>query len=50
MAKGRLGQGANEEGAVHLVSTLIVGVLSQAFANEPDLSWGEGHSTPMLAR
>jgi AcrR family transcriptional regulator len=48
VAKGELGPGANEEGAIYLVSTLIVGVLSQAFANEPDLPWGEGRFTPMF--
>ena len=37
---------ANGEDAIYLVSTLIVGVLSQAFANEPDLPWGEGRFTP----
>jgi AcrR family transcriptional regulator len=50
VAKGQLGPGANEEGAIYLVSTLIVGVLSQAFANEPDLPWGEGRFTPMFPR
>ena len=49
VAKGELGPAANEEGAIYLVSTLIVGVLSQAFANEPDLPWGEGRFTPMFA-
>ncbi len=49
VAKGELGPGANEEGAIYLVSVLIVGVLSQAFANEPDLPWGEGRFTPMFA-
>ena len=48
VAKGQLGPGATEEGAIYLVSTLIVGVLSQAFANEPDLPWGEGRFTPMF--
>jgi AcrR family transcriptional regulator len=47
---GQLGVAANEEAAVYLVSTIIVGVLSQAFANEPDLPWGEGRFTPMFAR
>jgi AcrR family transcriptional regulator len=50
VAKGQLGPAANEEGAIYLVSTIIVGVLSQAFANEPDLPWGEGRFTPMFAR
>ncbi len=44
------GPAADEEGAVYLVSTIIVGVLSQAFANEPDLPWGKGRFTPMFAR
>ena len=30
------------------MSVIIVGVLSQAFANEPDLPWGEGRFTPMF--
>jgi AcrR family transcriptional regulator len=50
VAKGQLGPAANEEDAIYLVSTMIVGVLSQAFANEPDLPWGEGRFTPMFAR
>ncbi len=48
VASGQLGPGANEDGAIYLVSTIIVGVLSQAFANEPDLPWGEGRFTPMF--
>jgi AcrR family transcriptional regulator len=42
---GELGPGADSEEAVYLVSTLIVGVLSQAMANEPDLEWGNGRFT-----
>jgi AcrR family transcriptional regulator len=49
VAKGELGPTANDEGAIYLVSTIIVGVLSQAFANEPDLPWGEGRFTSMFA-
>ena len=49
VAKGELGPAANEESAIYLVSTMITGVLSQAFANEPDLPWGEGRFTPMFA-
>jgi AcrR family transcriptional regulator len=49
VAKGQLGPAANEEGAIYLVSTIIVGVLSQAFANEPDLPWGEGRFTSKFA-
>jgi AcrR family transcriptional regulator len=48
VAKRQLGPAANEERAIYLVSVLIVGVLSQAFANEPDLPWGEGRFTPMF--
>jgi AcrR family transcriptional regulator len=49
VATGQLGPAANKEGSIYLVSTLIVGVLSQAFANEPDLPWGEGRFTPLFA-
>ena len=48
VAKRQLGPAANEENAIYLVSVLIVGVLSQAFANEPDLPWGEGRFTSMF--
>lgn len=47
--KGQLGPAANDEGAIYLVSTIIVGVLSQAFANEPDLPWGEGRFTSLFS-
>jgi AcrR family transcriptional regulator len=40
VAAGELGPEADSEEAVYLVSTLIVGVLSQAMANEPGLEWG----------
>ena len=42
---GQLGPGADSDEAIYLVSTLIVGVLSQALANEPDLEWGKGRFT-----
>ncbi len=45
VAAGQLGSGADSDEAVYLVSTLIVGVLSQAMANEPDLEWGKGRFT-----
>jgi AcrR family transcriptional regulator len=48
--RGELGPSANDEGAIYLVSTLIAGVLSQTFANEPDLPWGEGRFTPIFTR
>ena len=50
VAAGQLGPEANDEDAVYLVSTLITGVLSQAFANEPDLPWGEGRFTSTFPR
>jgi AcrR family transcriptional regulator len=50
VAAGQLGPDANHENAVFVVSTLIVGVLSQAIANEPELPWGEGRFTPTFTR
>ena len=50
VAAGQLGPGADSDEAVFLVSTLIVGVLSQAFANEPDLEWGTGRFTPLFPK
>jgi AcrR family transcriptional regulator len=46
VAAGELGADADSDEAVYLVSTLIVGVLSQALSNEPDLEWGQGRFTP----
>jgi AcrR family transcriptional regulator len=50
VSAGQLGPGADSEEAVFLVSTLIIGVLSQAFANEPDLQWGTGRFTPLFPK
>ena len=50
VAAGQLGPEADSEEAVCLVSTLIVGVLSQAMANEPDLEWGQGRFTPSFPK
>ena len=47
---GELGPDADSDEAIYLVSTLIVGVLSQAFANEPNLPWGEGRFTPLFPK
>ncbi len=47
---GQLGPSTGDEEAVYLVSTLIAGVLTQAFANEPERAWGEGHFTPLCPR
>jgi AcrR family transcriptional regulator len=50
VATGQLGPEADSDEAVYLVSTLIVGVLSQAMANEPDLAWGQGRFTPAFPK
>lgn len=47
---GQLGPGADSDEAIYLTSTLIIGVLSQAFANEPDLEWGTGRFTPLFPK
>ena len=47
---GELGPGADSYDALYLVSTLISGVLGQAFANEPDVPWGEGRFTPVFPK
>jgi len=50
VAARQLGPGADSDEAVFLISTLIIGVLSQAFANEPDLEWGTGRFTPLFPK
>ena len=50
VASGELGPGADSDEAVYLVSVLIVGVLGQALANEPELEWGEGRFTPLFPK
>jgi hypothetical protein len=50
VAAGQLGPQADSDEAIDLVSTLIVGVLSQAMANEPGLPWGQGRFTPQFPR
>lgn len=47
---GELGPGADSDEAIYLVSVFITGVLSQALANEPDLTWGEGRFTPLFPK
>ncbi len=47
---GQLGPAANEPQTVDLVSTFIVGVLSQAMANEPGAEWGTGRFTPLFPK
>jgi AcrR family transcriptional regulator len=48
VAAGQLGPGADSAQAIHLVSTMITGVVSQAMANEPGLPWGQGRFTPLF--
>jgi AcrR family transcriptional regulator len=48
VAAGQLGPGAASNEAVYLTGAIIVGVLTMAMANEPDLPWGEGRFTPMF--
>jgi AcrR family transcriptional regulator len=50
VAAGQLGPEADSDEAVYLVSTLIIGVLSQAMANEPELEWGQGRFTPLFPK
>lgn len=50
VAADQLGPDATSDEAVFLVSTLIVGVLSQAIANEPKLEWGTGRFTPLFPK
>jgi AcrR family transcriptional regulator len=45
-----LGRAADSDEAVYLVSTFITGVLSQTFANEPDVPWGEGRFTALFPK
>lgn len=47
--RGQLGAEALKD-AGYVVSTLIMGVLTQAMANEPHLKWGEGRYTPTFPR
>jgi AcrR family transcriptional regulator len=49
IATGQLGPAEVDE-VVQLVSVFIVGVLSQAIANEPDLEWGDGRFTPLFPK
>jgi AcrR family transcriptional regulator len=44
---GQLGP-ADVDQVVHLLSVFIVGILSQAIANEPDLEWGHGRFTTLF--
>jgi hypothetical protein len=48
VAAGQLGPGAASNEAVYLCGAIIVGVLTMAMANEPDLPWGKGRFTPLF--
>ncbi len=47
---GQLGEGARDMESVYLVSIFVMGVISQAMANEPDLPWGQGRFTPLFSK
>lgn len=47
---GQLGPSARADDAIDMVSTFIIGVLSQAIANEPELPWGEGRFTKQFPK
>jgi AcrR family transcriptional regulator len=49
IATGQLGPPDVDE-VVQLVSVFIVGVLSQAIANEPELEWGDGRFSPLFPK
>ena len=49
VARGELGPDADSDEACWLMSTMLIGVISQAMANEPELAWGEGRFTLLLA-
>ena len=50
VAAGQLGAGADSDEAVFAVSILVSGAIGQAIANEPELAWGDGRFSPLLAR
>jgi hypothetical protein len=45
-----LPNGRDPNGALHVVSILVSGVIGQAMANEPELPWGKGRFTPLLPK
>lgn len=49
VARGELGPAADSDEACWLLSAMLIGVISQAMANEPDLPFGEGRFTPLLS-
>jgi AcrR family transcriptional regulator len=49
-ATGQLGPGADSDEALWITSVFVSGVLGQALANEPGVTWGEGRFSPLLAK
>jgi hypothetical protein len=43
-----LGAKADSDESVWLISALMAGVTTQAFADEPDVRWGEGRFAPLF--
>ena len=50
VAAGQLGPGADSEETVMLLGSLTCGVCTMAMANEPGVTFGEGHFTPIFPR
>ncbi len=50
VAAGQLGRGADSDEALWVTSVLVSGVIGQALANEPGLSWGQGRFSPLLPK
>jgi hypothetical protein len=50
VAAGQLGPGADSDEAIHFLAVFICGCLGMAIANDPDMPWGTGRYTPLLAR
>ena len=50
VAAGQLGEAADSDDTMHLISILLTGALSQTLANEPDQPWGSGRFSPHFHR
>jgi AcrR family transcriptional regulator len=50
VAASQLGPGADSDEALYVTSVFVSGVIGQAMANEPGVSWGEGRFSPLLPR
>jgi len=49
-AANQLGAGADSDEALFVTSVFVSGVIGQAMANEPGVSWGEGRFSPLLPK